>query len=48
MDAAGAYKIQGVFSLFINRINGDYYNVVGLPVGSIYDSLKELGLLCLK
>ena len=42
MDAAGAYKIQGTFSLFITRMEGDYYNVVGLPVGSIYDDIKEL------
>ena len=42
MDKAGAYGIQGAFCKFIERIEGDYYNVMGLPVGRLYRTLKEL------
>ena len=41
MDKAGAYGIQGRFAAFIERIEGDYYNVVGLPVSSVYQTLKK-------
>lgn len=40
MDKAGAYGIQGRFAAYIDRIDGDYYNVVGLPVSDIYQALK--------
>lgn len=43
MDKAGAYGIQGRFAAHIDWIEGDYYNVVGLPVSYIYRTLKELG-----
>ena len=40
MDKAGAYAIQGRFAAYIKGISGDYSNVVGLPVGSVYQELK--------
>lgn len=43
VDAAGAYKIQGRASLFIEAIEGDYYNVVGFPLHTFYSCLAELG-----
>ena len=44
LDKAGAYGIQGRFAAYIDRIDGDYYNVVGLPVSRIYRTLKEIGI----
>ena len=43
MDKAGAYAIQGLASKFIERIEGDYFNVVGLPVSLVHRHLKALG-----
>jgi len=43
MDKAGAYAIQGVASRWISRIDGDYFNVVGLPIALVYRMLKEHG-----
>lgn len=45
LDKAGAYGIQGRFAAHIDRIEGDYYNVVGLPVSRVYRTLRELGTL---
>lgn len=41
IDKAGSYGIQGRFATFIKEIHGDYNNVVGLPVGRLYQELKE-------
>jgi septum formation protein len=43
MDKAGAYAIQGIASRWIPRIEGDYSNVVGLPVALVYRMLRERG-----
>lgn len=43
-DKAGAYGIQGLASLFVKKIEGCYFNVVGFPLGKFYQSLKEIKL----
>ncbi len=45
MDKAGAYGIQGIASRWIPRIEGDYSNVVGLPVARVYAMLRERGVV---
>jgi septum formation protein len=45
MDKAGAYAIQGMASRWIPRIEGDYSNVVGLPVALVYRMLRERGII---
>lgn len=41
LDKAGAYAIQGIGSKFINKIDGDYYSIMGLPVSELYTELKN-------
>lgn len=43
-DKAGAYAIQGLASRFVERIEGSYSNVVGLPVETVWRLLKEMGI----
>jgi len=44
LDKAGAYAIQGLGSVFIERIDGDFLNVVGLPLHALTESLKKFGI----
>lgn len=41
MDKAGAYGIQGDAALFVDKIKGDYLNIVGFPISKIYTVLKD-------
>ncbi len=41
-DKAGGYAIQGWAGKFISRIEGDYYNIVGLPINKLYSKLKRM------
>jgi septum formation protein len=45
MDKAGGYAIQGIASRWIPRIEGDYSNVVGLPVSLVYQMLRDAGAI---
>ena len=44
LDKAGAYAIQGLGSVFVEKIDGDYYNVVGLPLSALTKALKDFGI----
>ncbi len=44
LGKAGGYAIQGLGALFVEKIEGDYYNVVGLPMYELMKTLKEFGI----
>lgn len=44
LDKAGGYGIQELGSVLIEKVIGDYYNVVGLPLAPLYEELKKLGV----
>ena len=44
MDKAGAYGIQGLGSLLVEKIDGDFFNVMGLPVCRLNQMLRSLGI----
>lgn len=37
------YSLEGIMSLFVSKIDGDYYNVLGLPLGKMYSMINEMG-----
>ncbi|MER3426844.1 MAG: septum formation inhibitor Maf [Pyrinomonas sp.] len=47
MDKAGAYAVQGRAALFIKRIDGDYWNVVGLPLRLVYELARTNGAIAI-
>jgi len=41
-DKSGAYAIQGGFSKFVEKVDGDFFNVMGLPIHKLYMKIKEI------
>ena len=44
LDKAGAYAIQGKGALLVEKIEGDFYNVMGLPLSALAETLKSFGV----
>ncbi len=47
LDKAGAYAIQGLGAVLIDKIDGDFFNVMGLPLSALAQSLKQFGIYVL-
>lgn len=47
MDKAGAYGIQGLASIFVRELHGDYFNVMGLPLCALSQMLQQFGIAIL-
>lgn len=47
LDKAGAYGVQGLGAVIVKRIEGDYFNVMGLPLSSLTEALKKFGVYVL-
>lgn len=45
LDKAGAYGIQGPFGMFVKKVEGNYFTVIGLPLPTAYRLLKSVGIL---
>lgn len=45
LDKAGAYAVQGIGSIFVDRLEGSYTNVIGLPLSDLYYDLKGFGIV---
>ncbi|MCL5970723.1 MAG: Maf family protein [Patescibacteria group bacterium] len=45
LDKAGAYGVQEKAGIFLDRIEGDFFNVVGLPILAVYEELKKFGVV---
>ena len=45
LDKAGAYGVQGPFAVYVDRIEGNYFNVIGMPLPLLYRMLREAGAL---
>jgi septum formation protein len=44
MDKAGSYALQGIGGFFVERVNGDFSGVIGLPLPKVYNLLRRAGL----
>ena len=45
LDKAGAYAIQGVAGKFVEKINGSFHNIVGLPISQLYSVLRQENII---